>query len=91
MALDRGSATPREESETLVEASRDLVGAHHASAGRGELDREGDPIETPTELCDRRRVLLIQVEVAARLVGALGEELDRMGGKDLLGCRALAG
>jgi hypothetical protein len=90
MAFHRGSAAPGEQPEALIETSCDLVRAHHASASRGKLDGKRDPVETPAELRDRRRGLRVEFQGASCLLGALGEELDRIRGQDLLGCRALA-
>ena len=54
MAFHAGPPTPQKP-EPVVETSRDLGRCHRPAAGRGELDRERDAVETSTDLPDRRR------------------------------------
>ena len=52
----RRPAATGEEPEPVAEPPRDVVGRHDGHAGRGELDRERDPVETPADLGHGRDV-----------------------------------
>ena len=92
VAFHRGAAAASEQPEALVETGRDLVGTHHAGAGRRELDGERDSVQPPADLGDRGRGLRVELEVTARLLGALDEELHRVCGEDsAVGARPRSG
>ena len=56
MAFDRAPLAPGEHTEPLVEPLRELRRAQHRDPGRGQLQRQRDPIEAPNHLGDRSRV-----------------------------------
>ena len=62
MPGDRGPAAAGQQAEPVVEARRDLLDRQGPDPGRGELDREGDPVEAAAELGDRAGVLVGQGE-----------------------------
>ena len=68
-----------EEGEALIEAGRQGPDADRAHPRRGQLDRQGQPVQPPADLHDRRQGAVVEPESGARLGGSLGEQLDSGG------------
>ena len=68
-----------QQTETFIEARRDLCEVDRPGPCRCELDRERDPIEAPADLDDRTRVLLAELESRIGRAGSLDEERHRRG------------
>ena len=50
VTLERRAAPAREQPEPLVEPSHEILGGHRPHPRRGQLDRQRDPVEAPTQL-----------------------------------------
>jgi hypothetical protein len=82
MALDSTPVVTDEEPEALVEQRADLRGSQRDHARRGELDSERDAIDALADLRNRRRVLVVKVEVRSHGTSPLDEEPRRVGCAD---------
>ena len=75
----QGRATSsREQAEPVRQAIVDLLHGQDPRPDRRELDREGQTVEPPADVHDRRPVGGGQLEPARCRRGPLGEELDRL-------------
>ena len=69
-----------EKPETVIEPVADVLGAHGHHAGRGELDGERDPVETPADLAHCSGVdVAVQHEARVHSAGPFNEQLHRGG------------
>lgn len=84
LAWDGGASPSGEESEALVQTLGDLPWGHDPHPGGRELDRQRDPIKAPADRCDRRCVLIIELEVRAGTAGPVEEQLARRVGRKTL-------
>jgi hypothetical protein len=82
VTLHRRARPAGEETESLVDASRDLTRRHHAGAGGGQLDRERDAVEAAADLRDGGHVLVGRSEATARVPRPVHEELHGVARKE---------
>ncbi len=73
----------RQLSQRVVEAHRELSGAHGPQARRGELDGQRDPVERPDDLGERRGVARQRHRARSGCLGTIGQQLDRSAGRSL--------
>ena len=66
VTFDRAPLASREHAEPVIQPLRQLRRAQHRDAGRGQLQRQRDPIEAPNDLGDRSRVGVGHLEVGLR-------------------------
>ena len=78
LALGPVARAAAEELEPLPEAREQRLRRQQLDAGRGELDRERQPVEPHAELRDRRRVLVRHGEARRDGPRALEEERHRL-------------
>jgi hypothetical protein len=71
---------PAEQLEPAVQMAEELDRGQGSSPRRGELDRERDAVEPPTELADRRDLLARDVPAGADRARAVREETNRRRG-----------
>ena len=62
--------------ECDVQALGDLGGRQQPAAGRGELDRQRQPVDAPADLRDRGGVAVAEIERGIVRARALGEQRD---------------
>ena len=74
MPFRRVARAARENRESLLEPGEQRLGREHLRAGRRELDRERETVETPADLPDR----VGPADVGVDRGGALHEEIDRV-------------
>ena len=67
---------PGEETEPVVQPGADLIHGKQLHARRGQLDRQRNAVETPTDLSDDRAVLRIEREARLRRARPIHEEMD---------------
>jgi len=68
-----GALAARQQAEAIVEVSQDLIGGEHSCPGRRQLDGQGNAIQTPADLRDRRGVVVGHDEAGPhglQLIGA---------------------
>src|SRR5687767_12066777 len=56
LARQGGATAAGQQMERIIQTSRDLFHPENLQSGGGELDRQGNPIQTPADLSDRCRV-----------------------------------
>ena len=61
-----------------------LVDRQDLHARCGQLDRERNAVEPPTDLGDRRRVVLVYSEIGQREPRMIDEKADRLGPQHLI-------
>lgn len=59
----------------------DLGQRQGAHPSRGQLDRQGHPIQATANLTDRRRVAVIDGEIGSSTASAVDKQLDRLVGR----------
>ena len=87
VTLDRGAATPRQQTESVVQHGADLADRERPRANRGELDGQGDAVETPADLRHVDRIRFVQHELLIYVRCAIDEETHRLGPADGLDAR----
>ena len=84
-----------QELESLVEPGKELLGRKNADAGGGQLNGQGQAVETTADRSDGRGIALVQDEPWFDRLGALQEELHGRGclcgRKGVLPCRRRQG
>ena len=75
--------------EDVFEPGEQRGGCEHPGAGRGELDRQRQPVEAPADLRHRGRVRVVQREVVAHRPGPVDEEPHRGQRRELVERRPL--
>ena len=79
MAAQGQARAAGEDAKALVEAGAQAFDAEQRHACRGQLDGQGDAVEPPADVDDRRDVLLADREARLRRVSPRFEERDRAG------------
>ena len=82
VTLNRTTGATGQKAETLIQTLGDLRRAEHPDSGRGQFDRQRDPVEADHDLHHRGRVLLGELEVTAHRGGALHEQPARLAAHD---------
>jgi len=85
VAPQRGAAAAREQPEAILESSPDLLDAEDPQAGRRQLERQRDAVESGADLRDRRGVLRRDPEVGLRGRRPLDEQSDGLAPGQRLG------
>ena len=84
LALGQVARSRAQGVENVFESVEQRGGWKHSGASRGELDREGKPVEAPADLRDRRSVRVVQREVVANRPRPVHEETHRGKRRDLV-------
>ncbi len=88
MAFRKVDGSRAERVEDVLESGQQRDRWEQASAGRSELDREGQPVEAATDLRDGGGVRVVQREVVADRPRPIDEEAHRRQRRELLERRA---
>ena len=79
---ERARRPHREECEAIGQPVEDLAGRKHPNARGGQLDREREPVEAPTDLCHHRRPVGGEDERGQAALGPLQKEAPGLGCED---------
>jgi len=74
LTLAGSTSTAGQQPEAVIEAVADLGDAHRAGARRGQLDGQGDPVESLADLGDDRFGVAVGIEAVSGGVGPLDEQ-----------------
>jgi hypothetical protein len=85
VAFDGRTPSPGQETETLVEVTRDLHGCHRRHASSRQLQRQRHPVEAPAHLENPGDVGVVHREAGPGIHGARHEQLHRLARRPLTG------
>ncbi len=80
LAGQGGAAAPGQEPEAVIQPVCDLLYGHHAQAGRGQFEGEGDSVQTAHNFGKPGGILGGKVKLRVHGPGPGQEELHRFGG-----------
>src|SRR5580692_9161080 len=75
MSRQCGAASVPEQAELLVEQGCRALNSMHADAGGGQLEGEGDAIQSAADLCHDRRIGIRELKLMAPMCDLLDEQL----------------
>ena len=90
VTLDRSPPPATQHREALIQSIGQHARAHRGNSRRGELDRERDPVETPTDLNHRAHIAVREHEISFGGPRPITEQLDRLGRGSRVEIRPLA-
>ena len=79
VARQSGAAAAGQQGEAVVEPGRDHFHRQRTDPGSRQFERKGDPIQTSTDGCDRRRLSFADRESRLLQASAFDEQADRVG------------
>ena len=82
MTLEAAATRPPKQLEAVVEPRQQIGRTERTDPGRGQFDRQRDPVQTTADLADRRAVLGREHQRLVRRVGTVHEEQDRVVGSE---------
>ena len=83
MPGQRGPAAAGQQAEPVVEPAGELIDGHGAQPGRGQLDRQRQPVQCPADARHRRERAGVDREILAHRAGPVAQQLNGWRGLDL--------
>ncbi len=91
MACHSRPAALGEEPEPVLESIEHIGRGQDAQPGGGHLQRQGEPVETPADLGDRRHIGVAEIVKPANPAGPIDEEPNGVSGQELGPGQSLVG